>query len=75
MNRKEAHVKGHTYVVSRRFLDKATGKMRVRVQIFEGLLARKDALVHDQFKDFDNMHDGDTCFAKQVKWLLSLYSA
>ena len=75
MNRKEVYVKGHTYVITRRFLNKNTGSMRVRVQIFKGLMTTKDALVFNEFKDFADMHDGDACFAKQIKWALSLYTA
>jgi len=72
MNRKEVYAKGHTYVITRRFLDRATGKMRVRVQIFKGIMKSTESKVYDQYKDFEDMHDGDTCFSKQIKWALSL---
>lgn len=74
MNRKEVYAKGYTYVVTRRFLDKTTGKMRVRVQIFKGIMTTADALVHNEYKDFDDMHAGDACFSKQIRWALSLCS-
>lgn len=74
-NRKEVYVKGHTYVITRRFLDKTTGKMRVRVQIFKGLLTTKDALVLNEYKDFADMHAGDACFSKQIRWALSLLAS
>lgn len=72
MNRKEVYVKGHTYVVTRRFLNKTSGKMRVRVTIYRGILTTKDRIVKDVFRDFDDMHKGDAAFAKQVRWAESL---
>ena len=72
MNRFETYRAGHTYVITRRFLDKATGRMRVRVAIYRGIMIKPDAKVLDQFKDFDDMHAGDTMFAKQVRWAKSL---
>ncbi len=72
MNRKETYANGHTYVITRRFLDKSTGKMRVRVTIYKGLLTLAKYAVHDEFKDFEDMHAGDACFAKQVRWAMSL---
>ncbi len=72
MNRKEVYAKGHTYIITRRFLNKTTGKMRVRVRIFRGLLATSEAMVHDEFKDYGDMHTGDTSFGKLIKWAQSL---
>lgn len=72
MNRFERYTGGYTYVVTRRFLDKATGSMRVRVRVYEGVVLNSDTIVLDQFKDFDDIHDGDACFVKQVKWARSL---
>jgi hypothetical protein len=72
MNRFETYRAGHTYVITRRFLNKITGKMRVRVAVYRGIMVKADAKVLDQFKDFDDMHAGDACFGKQVRWARSL---
>lgn len=72
MNRFETYRAGHTYVITRRFLDKATGRMRVRVMIYRGIMIKPDAKVHDEFRDYADMHDGDAMFSKQIRWAKSL---
>lgn len=70
MNRKEMYGKGYTYVVTRRFLDKTTGRMRVRVSAFKGLTTRD--LVWTEFRDYDDMHEGDAVFAKHIQKITRL---
>lgn len=72
MNRYETYRAGHTYVITRRFLDKTTGKMRVRVAVYRGIMVKAEAKVLDQFKDFEDMHAGDASFSKQLNWARSL---
>lgn len=68
MNRFETYSRGYTYVITRRFLNRVTGEMRVRVQIFKGVLTTKSNMISDDFRDFPDMHSGDTAFGKQVTW-------
>jgi hypothetical protein len=63
-NRKEIYYAGHMVFITRRFLNKETGKMRVRVKITN--FARTE-VVCDEYHDFDDMHTGDTAYSKQIK--------
>jgi hypothetical protein len=74
MNRFSTYVNGHTYVVTRRFLNRKTGSMRVRVVIYAGFTTDKNAIVHNEYRDYDDVHAGDASFIKQVKWARSLAS-
>jgi hypothetical protein len=57
--------KGFTYVVTRRFLNKETGRMRVRVRIYQGMIAFGTPKVNE-YRDYDNMHDGDAKFLAHI---------
>jgi hypothetical protein len=63
VNRKVIGFARNNVVITRRFLDRATGRMRVRVAI-EDLVGN---LVVETHKDFDDMHEGDAAFGKQIR--------
>lgn len=63
MNQREIYCKGHYVTISRRFLNKVTGKMRVRVVIKN---ARTGEVEHSEHCDFEDMHAGDSAYIKQV---------
>lgn len=69
MNRKEIYRRGYTYIVTRRFLDKSTGRMRVRVTAYKGLLAVTDRQMWTDYRDFDDMHEGDRIFGRHIATL------
>lgn len=63
MNRRELWHRGHVVTVSRRFLNKQTGRTRVRV------VARKMSgeIVFNDFRDYDDMHQADGVYGKVIK--------
>ena len=63
MNQREIYCKGHYVTVSRRFLNKSLGHMRVRVVIKNAVTGKVE---HNDFRDFIDMHDGDSAYRKQV---------
>ena len=62
MNKREIYCQGHYVTVSRRFLNKVTGKMRVRVTI----KTTTGKVEHTEYRDFADMHTGDAAYSKQV---------
>ncbi len=58
--------KGHTYLITRRFLDRSTGRMRVRVRIFDGFRYSSSVPTVNEYRDYDDMHEGDKIFARHI---------
>lgn len=65
---RELYGKGYTYLITRRFLP-GTGRarMRVRVRAYEGFRYASSKPVINEFRDYDDMHEGDKIFARHIK--------
>ena len=63
-NREEIYGKGFTYLVTRRILPGDNGRLRVRVQMWDGFTT-SDKPVRDDYKDYDGAA-GDVAFYRLV---------
>lgn len=63
INRREVFVQGRYVSVTRRFLDKSSGRMRVRLSIKDS----SGTICHTEFKDYDGMHEGDKAYRSLIQ--------
>jgi len=63
---REISGKGFTYVITRRFLPGSEhSRMRVRVRIYRGIIARGKPEINE-YRDYDDMHTGDAKFSAHI---------
>ncbi len=66
-NRKEIVAKGHLYVVTRRIIQrKASTVLRVRVQVYKGLIPHGDPEMNES-RDYEHLGKGDAAFHRIIR--------
>jgi hypothetical protein len=67
MNRKEISGKGHTYVITRRLIQRKTQTvLRVRVSAYKGFIYKGSEPAWTDHRDYVSVAEGDTMFARQI---------
>ena len=63
MNKRELYRDGYFITVSRRFLNKVSGRTRVRV------IARtmSGKVLLNEYRDYDDMHRADTAYSRLIR--------
>lgn len=70
---KEIYAKGHTYVVTRRIIQRPTQTvLRVRVRAYAGMAITGKKPVLNEFRDYVHLAEGDAIYAGHIKKLSAL---
>lgn len=64
---REIYRKGHTYIVTRRIIQRKNETvLRVRVRGYNGLAYKSSKPVLNEFRDYVHLAEGDAVFARHI---------